>query len=134
MCNRDCGCLLAGVISVFAGIIIGVLYYFGFIANIVTAVWVALGIAIFNLIFLILISVFGDQKALRCLCKYGECLLTGIIGTIITATAALAITLTTGSTLIAILIALVGFFAGFLILSLIYLIKCLIDINCGCRE
>ena len=50
------------------------------------------------------------------------------------AIAALAITLTTGNTLIAILIALGGFFTALLIIALICLVDCLIDANCRCRE
>lgn len=134
MCNRDCGCLLAAVISAFVGIIIGVLFYFDFIPAITTTVWIAFGIAIFALIALISIAAFGNQKVARCICRYGNCLLTGIIGTIIMAIATLAITLTTGNTLTAILIALGGFFTALLIIALICLVDCLIDANCRCRE
>lgn len=134
MCNRDCGCLLAGVISTFVGIIIGVLFYFSLIPAITTAIWIAFGIAVFALVTLISIAAFGNQKVARCICRYGNCLLVGIIGTIITTIVALTITLTTGNALIAILIALAGFFVSLLIIALICLVDCLIDANCRCRE
>lgn len=134
MCNRDCGCLLSVVISVFIGIIIGVLFFFAFIPAITTVVWIAFGIAVFALALLLTISAFGGPKAGKCVCANGGCLLAGIIGTIITAIAALAITLTTGVVLIAILIGLGGFFFSLLLISLIGFIDCLIDVNCRCRD
>ena len=129
-CNRDCGCLLAAVVSIFLGIIIGVLFFFGFIPTIIPGIWIAFGIAVLSFIGVTIIATMNDREVMRCLCQYGRCLLTGIVGTILTTIVALVIELTIGEILPTIIIAILGFFFILLIIAIVLFIRCLIELNC----
>lgn len=133
-CNCDNGCLLATVISIFLGAIIGVLFYFGFISAFVVGTWVAFGIAVLALVGLVVIGNNRDKNNNICICAYGRCLLAGIIGTIVSAIVALAIELTTASVVSAIVAAVLGLFFSLLIITIVLFIKCLIETNCRFRE
>lgn len=133
-CNRDYGCLLAVVISIFIGTIIGVLFYFGFIPSFFVGTWIAFGIAVLSLIGITTITVVENKSGERCICQYGGCLLAGIIGTIVTAIIALAVGLTVGTIFSAIITAIVGLFFSLLIIAIILFVRCLIEANCRFRE
>ena len=85
-CNRSCSCI-SYIISLVLAIIVGVLFYFNYIQNIVTSVWIAFGLGVLNMIFLVVMILFAslnERSALsKCLNKKGTCYLVGIIGTII---------------------------------------------------
>lgn len=130
MCNRDCDCVLGVIISLFLGVIIGVLFYFSLIPTITTALWIAFGLAALALVLIVGISIFGTPK---CVCGNGKCLLAGIIGTLVTATISLSLTLTATSVIYAIIVGLTGFFFSLLLISFIYLISCLIEAHCNTR-
>ncbi len=133
-CNRDYGCVLATVISIFLGVIIGVLFFFALIPTIIPAIWIAFGLSILTLIGLVTLSSADIERGNQCMCIYGKCLLAGIFGSLITSIIALVITLTVGAVFGAIVIAIWGFFFTLLLIALIMLVKCLIEANCRFRE
>ncbi|MBQ9267343.1 MAG: hypothetical protein IJ217_03590 [Clostridia bacterium] len=133
-CDRLFGCLLAAFISIFVGIAVGILFFFGVIPFAVIAVAVSIGIAILALIGLVILSVLDGRRGDRCVCMYGNCLLTGIFGTIVTALIALSIILTPLNIIAAIAIAIWAFFFSFLLIALIIFVRCLIDTNCRGRD
>jgi len=124
------------VVSVVVATVVALLFAFGFVPNIVTAVWIVFGFAVLNLIFLVVglfgASIFRRTLLGRCLCCNGTILLVGIFGTIILALAALSITLVVTSIPIIILIALGAFFAALMVIEFIALLSCLINGLC-CR-
>lgn len=132
-CN-DCQCLLAVVISIIVGIALGTLYAFGFLPLVGVATIGILIFAVIGLVLLTLISVFGGSKVARCICGNGNCLLAGIIGTLIFGIISLAVIELVVTIQGIIVVALLGFFTALYIISLTTLIRCLIDVNCRCRE
>lgn len=132
-CKNNCGffgCECLGVlISIVFGAVIGILFAFGFIPNIVTAVGIALGTSALFLIFLVAILLLGSTNEnsilASCCCKNTYCLLAGIIGTFISSSAALAIVLTNTIPLVIALIAIIAFFFSLLWLGLIGFISCI---------
>lgn len=140
-CERSCGCpgnvCIEVLISVVVATVVGLLFGFGLILNIVTAVWIVFGFAVLNLIFLV-VGLFGASLGRRtllgkCLCCKGKILLVAIIATIILTIIALSITLTTAIWII-VLIALVAFFATLMAVELVLLLSCLIKGLCCWRE
>lgn len=141
--NDNCGfnaCGFAGiVISIVFGAIIGVLFAFGYIPAIVTSTWIAFGLAILTLIFLVsgvLLSGVSEQpNALsRCLYKNTTCLLAGIIGTIISTLAALSIVLNPAFVSVITLVAIGAFFFSLMIIALIGFINCIVCQNFSHRR
>lgn len=132
MCDRGCNCLVAIIIAIFLGIILGALAFTGTLTSIATLGWIAFGIAGVSLILLTLIAAFSGNRAGRCVCCYGKCLLAGIIGTLIAVFAGIAFTLT--GIALAIVVGIGAIFAIFLLLSIIQFVICLIDNTCRCRE
>ena len=131
-CYKQCSaCLLIGItLSIIFGVIVGILFFFGYVPLIETAVWIAFGIAAFALAILLISAIFSNRdKVYKCLRANAGALLTGIIGTLITAIAALSIILTPGSVLIAILIGLGAIFLGVTLTALVCLILCLLDLG-----
>ncbi len=129
------GCATIGtVVGIIFGAIVGVLFALGLIPFITTAVWIVFGIAAAVLLYVMGIVLLSscDSSCNLCCClkKYLNCLLVGAIGTIISALAALAITLVTTTLLIEILIAIGAFFFAFMLASLILFITCAADSGC----
>ena len=133
-CNRDYGCVLATVISIFLGVIIGVLFFFELIPTIIPAIWISFGISVLSLVGVVILSSADIDRCNQCLCMYGNCLLAGIFGTLILSIISLAITLTAGAVLSALIIAVLVFFLSLLIITLLIAIKCIIEVNCRYRE
>ena len=134
MRGNDCGCLLALVIGLFIGVILGVVYFFGFLPTIALAIWALIVLAAVFLVLLVLVGAFGNGKVARCICGNGNCLLAGIIGTIILGIIALAVGVATATIATAIIVGLFGLFATLFIIALIILVMCIIEANCRCRE
>lgn len=134
MCNKQCNnCLAAIIIGAIAGVIIGLLFFFALIPGIITAIIVGLIFAAISLILITVIAAFAEKNAEKCVCKDGKCIVIGSIGTIVLGIVALAITLTTGSVGVAILIGLLGAFLVGTIISLLFLGLCLAKSNCKGR-
>lgn len=135
-CGENCcgNICLEVVISVVLAAVVGVLFAFGYIPAITTAVWIAFGLAVLNLIFLVAglftASLFRRTALARCLCCKGSIFLVGIIGTIVLSLAALSIVLLTTSVWIIILISIGAFFFALMLVELVSLLSCLICKMC----
>lgn len=134
MGNNDCWCLLAAVISLFIGVILGVVYYFGLLPAIATPILILVILAAVFLITLVFVGAFAGPKIGRCVCGNGNCLLGGIIGTIIFGIIALALELTTVTIARTIIVAIFGLFAALFITTLVIFVRCIIEANCRCRD
>lgn len=132
MCNSN-NCLAAIIIGVIAGVIIGLLFFFALIPGIITAIIVALIFAAISLILITIIAAFVEKDKEKCVCKDGKCIVIGSLGTIVLGIIALAITLTTGSVGVAILIGLLGAFLVETLISVLFLGLCLVKANCKKR-
>lgn len=134
MGNNDCWCLLAAVISLFIGVILGVVYYFGLLPAIATPILILVILAAVFLITLVYVGAFAGSKIGRCICGNGNCLLSGIIGTIIFGIVALALELTAVTIARTVIVAIFGLFAALFITAVVIFVKCIIEANCRCRD
>jgi|GEM_PF-3447563 len=78
-CGNPCNISIVVLISVVVATVVALLFAFGFIPNVVTAIWIVFGFAVLNLIFLV-VGLFGAgifRRSLlgRCLCCNGTVLL-----------------------------------------------------------
>jgi len=125
-------CSFFGVlVSVLTGVFVGVLFALGFIPLINIAVWIALGLGVLVLILLV-ISVFlttyiESYTLTKCLCIYTTFLLVGIIGTIISAIAALSIILIPLCIPSIALVAIGAFFFSLMLFGLVSFISCIVN-------
>lgn len=146
-CSKKCSCecnsnyiCIALFISAIIAAAVGLLLGFAVISTAVaTAVYVVLGLAILNFIILVAglfsasISNTGTPLS-RCLCCYAKSLLAGIIGTIISGIAILALPLTTITTALTVLISIGTFFAAFMTIQLIVFLLCIAVRLCFIRN
>ncbi|HAN21651.1 MAG TPA: hypothetical protein DCP51_08280 [Clostridiales bacterium] len=138
-CNEKCGfsaCSCLGVvISLIFGTLVAVLFALNLIPLINTVVWIVFGLAVLILLLLVLGVFLGAvtlSGALRkCLCKNALCLLTGVIGTIISAIVALSIVLNPALILVVIFTGILAFFFALMTIGLIAFIKCIICMLCS---
>lgn len=138
--NRCCkSCLtpstcIGVLISIVVAIIVGVLFALNNIPLITTAAWIAFGLSVLSLIFLILgafISALTLPNSLSmCLCKHVVGLLVGIIGTLVFTIIALSIVLCPLVISNVIIVALGTLFFTFLLIELISFIVCIICKSC----
>lgn len=131
MCNKennDCY-LLTLVSSILGAIGIAAVFYTGIITSVIALVAVTLVFGIISLITLI--ALLYSSRDEGCYCINKNCLITSMVGSIVTSIFALAVTgLATLSIPVAILIGAVAFF---LITNLIALIKTIICVICITR-
>lgn len=140
-CNKKCGFNACGclgiVLSIVFGAIIGLLFAFDHIPFIVISTWIAFGLGILSLIILVVgvfLAVIHQTLPLqKCLCQNTKCLLAGIIGTIISALAALSIVLTNEFISVIVLVSIEAFFFAMMILNLIGFINCIVCRMCSAR-
>ena len=128
-----CGCL-GVVISAIFGIIAGVLFAFGFIPFVLTTAWIVLGLAVLTLLILVgtVIAVNARECSdlSKCLCKNGACLLTGVVGTILTSIVSLSVVLDVASVPVIVLVAVVAFFFALMLIGLTSLLACFLCERC----
>lgn len=131
-----CGgkCLLPAIVGIIFGIVIGVLVNAGTIVNFLPIVWAAFGIALFSVLLLVLISVFGERREEKCVCENGTCLVIGAVGTVLLALAILAVLTVVTGVALAVLFAIGGFFFVFTLVSLLELLLCLSEATCFRRD
>ncbi len=134
MGNNDCWCLLATVAGIFIGVILGLVYFFGLIPAVLTSVNALIVLAAVFLVVLILIGATAGTKVARCVCGNGNCLLAGIVGTIVVGLIATAVNLATITIANAVIIGLFGLFATLFIIAAVVFAKCIIETNCRCRD
>jgi len=138
-CDKKCGftaCSCIGVvISIVFGAAIGVLFSMTLIPAIVTAIWIAFGLAVLALIILttcVLLGAVSRSHSIRkCVCRNTTCLLVGIFGTIISAIVLLSIALNPAIILIITFVAIGAFFFSLMIIGLIALISCIACEQCS---
>lgn len=127
--STGCG-ILGVVLSIIFGVVIGLLFSLGFIPFIVTAAWISFGLSVFILGFLLIyVLVAGITKCnalIKCLSNNTTCLLVGIIGTLISSIAALAIVLSTEFISVAVLVGIGAFFFALMLTGLIGFINCVL--------
>lgn len=120
-CNFRCPC---AVYAVIASVILGVVAAFLQITGIITVtpvfLWVALGVAVGFLG--ILLATAGHREA-GCCCNTGT-VLAGILGTILFSVVLLAVGITAGSVISAILVGLLILFAALTVTASACLIRC----------
>ncbi|MHB1152624.1 MAG: hypothetical protein ACYCWE_18130 [Eubacteriales bacterium] len=120
---------LAIIMSVFFGIIIGVLFVFGQIPFITTGLWIEFGLAVLVLIILVsglFTAALHNRNCLPlCFQRSASSLLSGITGTIITAIIALSVDLNPLSILDIILVSVVSVFFSYTLFNLIFLLFCI---------
>ena len=137
-CGNPCNICIEVLIAVVAATVVGLLFGFGLIPNIVTALWVVFGFAVLNLIFLVagLYEAALVRRSLlgSCLCCNSTILLVAILATLVLAIVALSISLTATTIGIIVLIAVGAFFAALMAIEFVALIVCLINGLCCWRE
>ena len=128
-CSNTSNIWIEVLISLILGAAVGVLYAFGFVTAVATGIWILLGLAVLNMIFLIAglftASIFRRTPLSRCLICKGGIYLVGIIGTIVMALVLLSITIVV-SDLIAAFVALLVFFAALMGVESVLFLKCII--------
>lgn len=139
MSDSRCGlsCFLIFIASIVIGAIVALLFAFGLIPGIDIAFIAFLILAALLLlayIALLALAATGRSRTLsKCLCAFGNCLLAGIIGTIVTAVIPLSIILVPGSLIVAIIVFIAITFISVMIISLIALLNCILSKLCSMR-
>ena len=118
---KACGCI-GIIISVILGALIGFLFASDYILFITTAIWIALGLGVLGLIFLLVLLAVAAANRLwplpRSICDNADCLLFSSIGTIVSAIILLSITLVTTVIPIIIFVSIGAFFLSLTIIAL----------------
>lgn len=125
-CNGSDFCKIIGITAALIfGIAVGLLYFFGVFTAIAIPLTTILAFGFVGIAGVTAISLFAKGREITgCLCRLKGTLLSGAIGTFILSLAALAVSLTTGSVLSAVVIGVVGFFLALLIAGLVCLVSC----------
>ncbi|MBR2744242.1 MAG: hypothetical protein IKE01_02960 [Clostridia bacterium] len=146
---ENCGCkksnltaceFIGVILSLVAGVAVGILFAFGFIPIALNFITIALvfsvvtiGILIFSLFTANVVK--GNNAFYKCACKYAKLLLAGSIGTFLSTTISAIIGVTVFTIPATIFVALAAFFFVMMITALICLISCIIDKTCNsCDE
>lgn len=116
-------------LSIIFGIIVGALFFMGFITGIETVIWIVFGLAVLNYILFLMIDLLDSEYLRICKCKYLTGIFVGIIGTIILSIVALGIVLSVGSIISSIVAAIGGFFVAFMFINILLFLLCL-NRNC----
>ena len=134
-----CGCLASLTLGIIGGIIIGITFFFlGATLSLPLILWTAFGLTLFSLAVLIFIASNNEyyKKTDRCICKFGNCILIGVIGSLIFELILAVATL--GVIATAVLLGIGAIFFITAIISLLRLVFCLVNSNCMklpcCRE
>ena len=112
----NCG-IISAILGVISGIIVSVLFSFGLLPVITTALWISLGLSGLVLLYILALSLFNFNSISRCLSKSISLLLTGSIGTILSVLAISAIVLDITSVISIVLVGITAFFLIFLVSS-----------------
>lgn len=128
-CICTVSCTLIGVISaLFAGVVLGALYFFGILTALIIPLEAVLAFGIIAFFGISAISLVSEKCYLKnCICRLRGIIYTGAVGTILSSIIALLVSLTPGAILSAIVIGLVGFFLVLLIAAIICLVSCTAD-------
>ena len=126
-CRRDCT-LIALVAAVILGVVAAFLQITGMITVGTAFLWVALGVAVVYLAVLLVVSAFLQGAGPRgcCICSVLPVVLTGILGSALSATVLLAFTFAATSIIGAIITGALVFFLALTVTAIACLIKCII--------
>lgn len=129
MCNCRSNCVgIAFAVSILIGVITGLLRFMAVITLAPAFLWVALGTAIVYLAVTFIASASAYCKSVKaCICGALPALLTGIVGTIITASILLAVEFVATSILGAVITGLAVLFFTLIIASTVCVTKCAVD-------
>ncbi len=135
-CNNQNNCTgIAVVASIIIGIITAFLVFSAVIALTPAFLWVLFGIAIVYLaIVLVLATLGGERKTRGCVCSILPVLLTGILGTILTAVVLLGITFAATSVIGAIIAGLLLAFFSLTVTETACLVQCTARCTSGCGD
>ncbi len=130
MCN-----IWVVIASIILGVAVGTLFYLGLIPITLNFIRIAFGMSIVGMAILlgtIIVGIFGREcnPFKRCICKYGKCLLIGIIGTFLATTISTIIGVTVVSIAATIFVGLSALFFILMLVQIIALITCLINSIC----
>lgn len=134
MLRKNYDCIIIPIISVILGIISGIIVFNITLVEIMTAVWIAFGLACGITLLLVYLITKAKRSDEACLDNYAYCLPIGIVGTIVTAIVALVITIVSASVVRAIVFGLGTAFFFTMLFSFIALIICLMKQTCRCME
>lgn len=127
--NNSCCCIFSIIASLIAAAGIAVVFYAGFITSIATLIYFTLILGVLGALY-VLFTLFCGGKH-QCYAIQDSCLITTIVGSIVTSAIALSLTaLPTLSITVGILIGAVAFF---LITNLINLLTLLVNKSCRNR-
>lgn len=134
MTNSNYGCRVNCVgLSVIAAIIVGAVTAILAITAVITAApaffWVALGVGIAALALTFIVAAFGDGAVRGCLAEAFPALITGILGTLLTALVLLAVTFAATSIVGAIVLGALLLFLTLIATVTACVIRCLISFN-----
>lgn len=133
MCKKH-PCTTALVLSVIVGLVLSILCSFCCIAQTAVLLWISFGLALtvlFTVTFIL--TMLTDERGSpvrKCLCPYGRCILSGVIGTIVSTIAGLAITLLTTGIISVIVFFLVGAFLTLMLTTFFQFIFCVLRKTC----
>ena len=133
--NRGNSWIIPAVIAAILGIIIGILFFNGTIAAIIigTPIIFATIFAGVSLLLLFVGALVAVKREIRaCICKYGNPLIVGTVGTLVTGFIALTAIelLAAGSFASALLLAFLAFFFIFAFIIFVLLVICLVNNYC----
>ncbi|MBQ8001981.1 MAG: hypothetical protein IJ297_00890 [Clostridia bacterium] len=118
-------------IAVLASIVIGIIAGFLTVSGMLTVstpfLWALFAVAVIGLGVILTLSVLSGARALRCICNAISLLLTGILGTLLTAVILLVIDIATASIAGAIITGLLFLFFTLLITTAACLVRCIAD-------
>lgn len=112
----NCG-IISAILGVISGIIVSVLFSFGLLPVITTALWISLGLGGLVLLYILALSLFNCSSMSRCLSQSVSLLLTGALGVILSVLAISAIVLDITSVISIVLVGIAAFFLIFLVSS-----------------
>lgn len=133
MCKKH-PCATAFILSVIVGLVLSILYSFCCIAQTAIILWISFGLALtvlFTVTFIL--AMLTDERGSpirKCMCTYGTCIISGVIGTIVSTIAGLAITLLTTGIISVIIFFLVGAFLTLMLTSFFQFIFCVLKKTC----
>lgn len=129
-------CALEVILSIIAGIVVGVLFSNGTLAITLNLVLIALAVSAIGIATLIG-TIFTTNLAREpnnikcCTCNLGLCLLIASIGTLVFSTVVVAVGIVTTSIVSILAIALTTFFFAWTIASIASILLCLISSTCN---
>ncbi len=122
-CRMNCVCLSA-IIGIVAGVILGLLYAFGFVAAGITF-WAFLAIGVLSVLLLPIYAAAASGNDNGCFCGYRRLLFVTAIGTILTAGVGLIVAPVAATAVVAIFLGLAALFAVALLVATLCFANCL---------